>query len=305
MATDKEIQQADYINRINRVFEFIDQNLDTTLSLTIVSEIASFSPFHFHRIFKMLTNETLHQYISRRRIEKAALDLLHKNVKTTVIAHQYGFSDNTSFSRAFKKYFGMSPMEFKKQNPNKHSKIRQLESKNGQEYPSSKKYICIIENLKNWITMKAVITIKTIPDMEVAYISSIGAQNLSLAYQKLIRWATPKGLINEQTKMLTVYFDSFKVTASHKVRMHASILLTTPAETSGEIGKTTVEAGKCIVGHFEITPEEFEKSWTGLFLWMNENGYKKSDRNPFEIYHNDFTKHPENKCIVDFCIPIM
>jgi len=37
---------------------------------------------------------------------------------------------------------------------------------------------------------------------------------------------------------------------------------------------------------------------------MNENGYKKAAQNPFEIYHNDFRMHPENKCIVDFYIPI-
>ena len=68
--------------------------------------------------------------------------------------------------------------------------------------------------------------------------------------------------------------------------------------------KITIDSGKCIIGSFEIAPYEFEKSWTGLFVWMNENGYKKSSENPYEIYHNDFREHPENKFIVDLCIPI-
>jgi len=38
---------------------------------------------------------------------------------------------------------------------------------------------------------------------------------------------------------------------------------------------------------------------------MNQNGYRKSDNNVFEIYHNDFKQHPENKFIVDFYIPIL
>ena len=145
---DKEIE-ADYKSRINRVFEFIDENLESDLSLKTVSEIAFFSPFHFHRVFKFVAGETLNEYVTRRRIEKSSLKLLHKKITTTEIAHKYGFSDNSSFSRAFKRNFGISPTEFKKQNPNRHSKIRQLESKKGQEYPDYEKYICVISNLNN------------------------------------------------------------------------------------------------------------------------------------------------------------
>ncbi|WPY98347.1 AraC family transcriptional regulator [Christiangramia sp. OXR-203] len=304
MTETEEQIQADYRNRINRVFEFIDANLDADLSLKTVSEIAFFSPFHFHRIFKFVTGETLNEYVTRRKIEKSSLDLLHKKITTTELAHKFGFSDNSSFSRTFKKYFGVSPTEFKKQNPNRHSKIRQLESKNGQDYPDYEKYICIIDNLKKWIKMNANIEIKEMPKMELAYVSSIGSQNLETAYGKLMQWATPKGLMNDQTKMVTIYHDSFKVTQADKVRMSACILLDKPTETKGEIGTTSIESGKCIVGKFKIGLNEFEKSWTGLFLWMNENGYTKTDREPFEIYHNNFNDHPERKAIVDFCIPI-
>lgn len=299
----KEIQ-ADYLNRVNLVFEFIDENLESDLSLEKVSAIAFFSPFHFHRVFKFVTGETLNEYITRQRIEKSALNLLHKNMSTTEIAHQFGYGDNSSFSRTFKKYFAISPTEFKKQNPNRHSKIRQLQSKNGQEYPVYEKYLCVINNLKDWIKMNATIEIKEMPKMDLAYVSSIGPQNLENAYGKLIQWATPQGLMNDQTKMLTIYHDSFKVTEANKVRMSASILLKKPAETEGEIRQTSNKAGKFIVGSFEIGLNEFEKSWTGLFLWMNENGYKKANGNPFEMYHNNFNEHRERKAIVDFFIPI-
>lgn len=303
MIKDKEIQ-TDYQNRINRVFKYIDQNLESELSLNTVSQIAFFSPFHFHRVFKFITGETLNEYVNRRRIEKSTLDLLHKSITTTEIAHKFGFSDNTSFSRAFKKYYGVSPTEFRKQNPNRFSKIRQLESKNGQEYPDYEKYICIINNLKNWIKMNAKIKITEMPKMNLVYVTSIGPQNLENAYEKLIRWATPQGLMNDKTKPITIYHDSFKVTEHHKVRISACLLLEKPIKAEGEIGLTSIESGKFIVGSFEIGLNEFEKSWTGLYLWMNENGYKKADREPFEIYHNNFMEHPERKAIVDFCIPI-
>jgi AraC family transcriptional regulator len=302
--TNNEIQ-ADYRNRINRVFQFIDEHLESDLSLNTVSQIAFFSPFHFHRVFKFVTGETLNEYVTRRRIEKSALDLLHKNIKATELAHKYGFSDISSFSRAFKKYYGVSPTEFKKDNPNRHSKIRQLKSKNGQDYPDYEKYICIINNLKKWTEMNAKIEIKETPQLNLAAVTHVGVNGIENAFETLTKWAIPKGLLeNPEAKMGRVFYDSFKVTAPDKVRM--SIVLTTnePFEAEGEINKLTIDKTKCIVGRFEITPNEFEKSWTSLFIWMNENGYKKSVENPFEIYHNDYREHPENKFIVDLYIPV-
>lgn len=301
---DKQIQ-ADYKNRINRVFEFIDQNLESDLSLNKISEIAFFSPFHFHRVFKFITGETLNGYITRRRIEKSASDLLHKNITATEIAHKYGFSDNSSYSRTFKKYFGVSPTEFKKQNPNRHSKIRQLESKNGQEYPDYEKYICIIDNLKKWTDMNARIEVKETPELNLAGVTHVGVNGIENAFEKLTKWAIPKGLLkNPETKMGRVFFDSFKFTAPDKVRMSIFLVTNEPFKAEGEINKLTISKGKCIIGRFEITPMEFEKSWTSLFIWMNENGYKKGNENPYEIYHNDYREHPENKFIVDLHIPI-
>jgi len=296
--------ETDYLSRINRVFQYIDDHISSDLSLTKISEIAFFSPFHFHRVFKYVTGETLNEYVIRRRIEKSALDLLHKKSTVIEIAHKFGFCDNSSYTRSFKKYYGISPTQFKKQNPHRFSKISQLESKIGQDYPDHEKYLCVIDNLKKWTKMNAKIEIIELPKMDVAYVSCLGPQNLDRAYSQLIKWATPLGLMNEHVKPITIYHDSFKVTEHDKVRMSAGLVLEHPVTTEGEIGLVSIEPGKFIKGSFEIKLNEFEKSWTGLFVWMNENGYKKADRDPFEIYHNNFKEHPEQKAIVDFYIPI-
>ncbi len=294
----------DYIKRINTILLFIDENLDSELSLEKVANVGFYSPFHFHRIFKAITHETLNSYITRKRIEKTASLLLHqKNVSITELSLQYGFNSNSSFTRTFKKFYGISPSDFRKSTP-KYSKIGQAESKNRQVKALSDEYICNITNLINWIKMNTKIEIKEMPKLDLAYITQIGHQGLGDAYGKLMKWAIPKGLLKEDSKMLTIYHDSFKITDPDKVRMSACLILKEKTEVSGEIGLTTIEKGKCIVGHFEIGIHEFEKSWTGLFIWMNENGYKKADRNPFEIYHNNFNEHPQKIAIVDFCIPI-
>lgn len=294
----------DYIKRINTILHFIDENLDSELSLETVAKIGFYSPFHFHRIFKAITNEPLNSYITRKRIEKTASILLHqKNVSITELSLQFGFNSNSSFTRTFKKFYGLSPSEFRKSKL-KFSKIRQVESKNGQEKSNFEEYICNINNLINWIKMNAKIEIKEMPKLELAFITQIGHVGLENAYAKLIQWAAPKGLLTNDSKMATIYHDSYKITEPEKVRMSACLILNEKTEVSGEIGLTTIKKGRFIIGHFEIGIHEFEKSWTGLFIWMNENGYKKADRNPFEIYHNNFNEHPEKKAIVDFYIPI-
>ncbi len=161
-----------------------------------------------------------------------------------------------------------------------------------------------MKNIINWIKMNAKIEIKEMPKLDLAFTTQIGHEGLGNAYARLIQWAAPKGLLKEDSKMATIYHDSFKITDPDKIRMSACLILNEKTEVSDEIGLTTIEKGKFIVGHFEIGIHEFEKSWTGLFIWMNENGYKKADRNPFEIYHNNFNEHPEKIAIVDFYIPI-
>lgn len=303
---DKEVQVT-YISSVNKALQFMDENLDTNLSLEMVSKVACFSPFHFHRIFKAITNETLNAYINRKRVEKAASVLMHKpDVSITELSLLFGFNSNSSLKRAFKKYYSISPSAFRKQKNSRFSKISKIESKDGQERLVFEEYICSIDNLKNWIKMNAKIEIREMAKLELAYVTSIGVQNMTTAYHKLVKWATPLGLLKHpDTRMVTIYHDSFKTTNPEKVRMSACIILTEPVKVSENIGRTTIEKGKFIVGSFVIGMMEFEKSWNSLFVWMAENGYEKADRDPFEIYHNDYREHPEEKFIVDFFIPIL
>ncbi|WP_299311954.1 AraC family transcriptional regulator [uncultured Aquimarina sp.] len=296
----------EYINRINLTLQFIDEYLDSNLSLDIVSDVAMYSPFHFHRIFKAVIGETLNIYINRKRIEKMASILMHKKeVNITELSLQYGFSSNSSFTRAFKKFYGVSPTEFRKQLPSKFSKIGKGESKIGQENSIFEKYICNINNHINWIKMNAKIEVKEISDLHFASITHIGINGIENVFEKLIQWGRSKGVMeNPETKMGRVFHDSFKITSPDKVRMSICMLMVKPAIAEGEIIPLTIKKGRNIVGRFEITPNDFEKSWSSLFVWMSEQGFKKSKETPFEIYHNDFREHPENKFLVDFYIPI-
>ena len=65
-------QRDEYRTRINRAMDYIENNIDSSLSLDTIAHAAAFSPFHFHRVFKALVGETLNTFVQRVRIERAA-----------------------------------------------------------------------------------------------------------------------------------------------------------------------------------------------------------------------------------------
>ena len=297
----------EHIKRIRKVLNFIEENLDNELSLENLAEIGNYSPFHFHRIFRGIIGETLQEYINRKRLEKSTMLLSHQKQKSIEdIFSEVGFKSNSTFSKTFKKYFGVSPSVFRKNTPEKFSKILPMNSNNGQKEVVFQKYLYNINQMKNFMETNAKIEVKELPEMNLASVLSIGVQNIDNAYNKLISWGISKNLFpRENVKMISVYHDSFKVTAPNKVRIHACMLLDEPIKTDGEIFPETLPKGRHIVGSYFIGIHEFEKAWQSIFLWMNENGYQYKRTFPFEIYHNNFKEHPQKKCIVDFCIPIL
>ncbi len=298
--------QLDYSYRINKALTYIDHHFDQNLSLEIVAAVACYSPFHFHRIFKEVIGEPLNAYITRKRIEKTASVLMRKKEMTiTELSLKYGFNSNSSFTRAFKKFYGISPAEFRKNCPDQFSKISKTDSKNGKAVVIFEKYICNIDHHQNWIKMNANIEIREIPALNLAYIPHVGHANLDQTFERLMKWAAPKGLLNSpEFKPLTIYHDSFKISVPEKVRMSACVILSEPVKVDGEICSATIDKGKYVVGHYEISAADFGKTWSDLFVWLNKNGYKTTEKNCFEIYQNDYREHPEKKFIVDLYIPV-
>jgi len=297
----------EYKKRIVKTIQYINNNLDADLSLEIIAEISAYSPFHFHRIFKLITGEPLQSYITRKKIEKSAFYLaVHKEKEIRDIYFELGFSSHSVFTKTFKKYYGLPPSEFRRSAPGKFHRISQIQSKNGQVDTVFTPYICHMENLLNWANMNLKIEVKELPEMNLAAVMSLGISNVEPSFNVLIDWAKNEKLFpRENVKMISVYHDSFKVTPPDKVRIHACMLLDQQLEKEkGEVFPETIHAGNYIVGSGEVVLNDFEQCWVSLFLWMNEHHYSIRRTFPFEVYHSNFKDHPEGKMIVDFCIPV-
>ncbi|WP_420574545.1 AraC family transcriptional regulator [Kordia sp.] len=294
-----EIRQ-EYIKRIHYVLDFIEKNLDTELSLEKLSQKAHYSSYHFHRIFLIIVGENLNEYINRKRIERIASILL-VDVKRPIkeLAYIYGFNSDSSLSRSFKKYYGVSPTTFK-------SEGKKILSKIGIESLSIEKYICSITNIKKWTDMNAQITVKQLQEIKLAGIMRIGAfEKIGESYQKLMEWGYNHHVLDTSNfKAITIYHDNPNITQISKVRHSACVTINKAIKAEGEIRPLAIQKGNYVIGNFTIDANEFPKAWKSLSVWIMENGYEFRDGDYFEIYLNDHETHPKKKFIVDICIPI-
>ncbi|WP_459209573.1 AraC family transcriptional regulator [Aquimarina rhabdastrellae] len=287
---------------INRALHYIDTHLEEDLSLTKVASQTYYSPYHFHKLFKAIVNESLYTYIKRKRIEKAAATLMRrKEIPIAEIALRFNFESIASFSKAFKKFYGIAPLHFRTKAP---SNLAQLVRKNGQAISFIEPYICasIINSQTKMETQ-----IKVLDTIHMASITHIGkSEPLQQSFYKLIEWGKSEGHITSPDfKMGMVYHDSYKITDPSKVRHSVSLITTQPIKANGIIDSLTIQQDTYLIISLVIPPSQFTQAWKDAFVWATEHGYKPSGNKCFEIYHNDFNQHPEKKCIVDLHIPIL
>src|SRR5262252_3214978 len=114
---------SEYAQRINRVIDYLSENLDRQVKLEELAKVACFSEFHFHRIFRAVSGETLNSFTTRLRLEKAARLLRYSGQSLTNIALDCGFSSPATFSRAFRSGYGTTPRQFRKSGQIQKSKI--------------------------------------------------------------------------------------------------------------------------------------------------------------------------------------
>ena len=99
------------IDRINMVLEYIEQKLCEEQDETHIAKIAACSFAQFQRIFSYLSGMPLHEYIRKRKLTVAAIDLKRGQENITDIAFRYGYDTPSGFTRAFKAYHHATPTE--------------------------------------------------------------------------------------------------------------------------------------------------------------------------------------------------
>lgn len=198
----KQRSRVDYVDRINRAIDYIQQHLDQPLQLEVVARVACFSPFHFHRIFQLMVGESLLEFVKRVRLERAiALMSQHgwatrRRVSLTDIALACGFASSADFSRCFRQAHGVAPSRFDV------AAYREQRREAWQDIaaPEGRRYL--LDRLKPGANPDGfVVKLRRLPPRIVAYIrvaNSYPGDGVVQAIGRLTAWAEARGWADRQ-----------------------------------------------------------------------------------------------------------
>lgn len=288
----------EYQARINQVTDYIDAHLAKTFSLEELAHVACFSKYHFHRIFHAIIGETLFSYIQRRRLERAAgLLVINQDEPVTSIALESGFSSSSAFVRAFKKKFGMTAGQWRKNKKRLYDREKKDMEFRPMEFSFSR--------------VEGRVDIRDMDPLTLAYIRYTGPYEADAGlfqhlYKKLYHWAVPRDLISDGTKHLTIYHDHIDITGDDKLRISACVSIPPKTRVSGEVGKMTLSGGRYACARFCLGSQDFYQAWQWLYSdWLFQSGYQPADGPGYEYY--PFLRDEagvKKKMTVDICIPV-
>lgn len=214
--TVRKPREASYAVRLDRVLDHVADHLDGDLSLAVLARVAGFSPYHFHRLFQGHVRETVHDYVRRARVERAASVMRAQPRRAlTEIALETGFPALSDLSRAFKERFGLPPSRWDRRSPLPASKQA------GEALPVPR-------------GVRARLT--TLPRSLFVYTrvaDPYGNQRLVAAYEAVRRWIDTIGRTPDDVVFAGMSLDDPAVTPRAQCRYDLGVLF--PFATTGVI----------------------------------------------------------------------
>jgi AraC family transcriptional regulator len=110
-----EADRENFVARFRRVLEHVDGCLDDDLTVDALAGVAAYSKFHFLRQFSALFGISAHELVQLLRLRRAAHELAYRERPVIEVALDARYESPEAFARAFKKAFGQTPTEFRKQ----------------------------------------------------------------------------------------------------------------------------------------------------------------------------------------------
>lgn len=102
------------LDRLNAVIDYVEKNISKDLNLNHLADIACRSLYDFQRLFSFIADMSIIEYIRKRRLTLAGIDLKYNNAEIMDTAFKYGYDSPSSFARAFRAFHEVSPSEARK-----------------------------------------------------------------------------------------------------------------------------------------------------------------------------------------------
>lgn len=221
--TSMEDNQPEWFERIDAAARFIEVNLDEDVSVEDVARVAHYSLFHFHRLFRARTGESVVRYAKRLRLERAAYRLGRGESEDILrVAIEAGYSSHEAFTRAFGAMFGVSPSAYR-------------DEKGGATGGASA------------MSGDLDVRIETMEPVTVAAVRHVGGYDtVGEAWKTLMKWGWTKVLFGK-AMTLGMCHDDPDITPAEKLRYDACLVVKGTPKVRGAVRLESVRGGSYAV----------------------------------------------------------
>ena len=279
--------EESYRQRIELVMQYIKENIDKEIDIPTLSAVFGFSPFHFHRIIKAYTGESIGAFVVRQRVETAAKLLLYSNMSISDIAYKIGYNVPTSLNKAFVKHYGISPTQYRRSRK-----------------PTIEK--STVYNKHVGIEKYSVIEL---PTTNIIYVGSRGSyqnRDYHATYQKLLDELSIQNKLTDTIRYLGIFYNDTNVTCENNLYSEICIATEQVVAPNGNIEAKQLASGKYIVFPFYDKLSKLDDAYNRIYCEILANeAFTIRDSYGFERYADTLENvKPNSKIKIEIHIPI-
>lgn len=274
----------------NDVMNYVYKYIDTNINIDELSLELNVSKFHLHRIFKDEFGKNIYESIKSIRLQKAS-NLLITNKYSTItdISQMTGYSSQTSFLRAFKQRFEMTPKDWK----------------NGGYKEYSNKIVEKITNQnENYSGFDITPSIVKMPEIKGYYIRHQGYdRSIKKTWQKLQTWIYTNDI--KEYKQIALHHDNPIITPLEECQYIAIVNL-----ENDELDDVTLPSliiPKGIYAKFSLSGKYGDVikliQWV-YHYWLIDSGYETTTNPSYTIYHKNHFLSDDEEFVLDYYLPI-
>ena len=271
-----------YRRRVDKAIRYIRQNPQGDLSLETIADIAHFSTFHFHRIFKALTGESLGLYVQRTRLHSAAMALRsNRSLSISDAAYDHGYDSPDGFRRAFRRWFGINPSQWDRSTPLQERKIGRTEH----EFPVySYETLCGMAQQRGWSA-----EVVRLPAITVGSLTVMDAYRdfnaVMAAYDRLWHWYEGEVAGRSDAMFLGCSQDDPDLTPLEQCAFEWAAGPVDPAEAPDWLSCRRQPEQSVVRIRLQGDIQEEDEIWQYLYrVWLPDSAYEPAHATAMEVY---------------------
>lgn len=289
-----------YRERFAPVVDHVREHLRDDLSVPALARVASFSPYHFHRVFTAVMGETVALFVRRARLERA-VQLMRASPGRTLgrVAEEAGFGSASDFSRAFRRHFGTAPSRWDRRRP-------LVFRKNRQASPPDPTY-ALQEMIAADAGPPVEVRIEEMPPRTLAFVRvrrPFEPGRLEAGYGRLREWIARRGL-EEEGELMGLSWDDVEITPPERIRY--DVAGPVPPGTAGGDGVVVRSLPALRLARAAARGDlaRVARVWHHLYhRWLPSSRYEPLDLPAFERYRGWPETLRTERWDLDCCIPV-